>query len=348
MDTFMITARRKTGDRFDAEPGPARYLRIPDNVTVPTPAHVAPSTPGWFKSVQERADDRHNPKSVSPKGDVLVFVHGFKVTMAAALAAQRILQRNLEAEGWKGVVVGFDWPSDNHVLNYIEDRRDGAEVAGQMVTKGLVPLMRGQKAGCETNVHVLAHSAGAYVVHRAFRESLDFGRTNKLGNLFASDWRVGQVAFISADISADSLSADAQGSQPLFRRIMRLTNYQNPFDHVLGVSNAKRLGVSPRVGRVGTPVLAHSKTVNVNCGEHFRRLAPPPDWNGGNFPHSWYVHDRVFCRDLAMTLEGAIDRNAIPTRVAQNGLHLVDQPRPEFMEAWGDLSAIALNGQRAS
>ncbi len=37
----------------------------------------------------------------------------------------------------------------------------------------------------------------------------------------------------------------------MFRRIMRLTNYQNGFDDVLGASNAKRMGVEPRAGRVG-------------------------------------------------------------------------------------------------
>jgi hypothetical protein len=36
-----------------------------------------------------------------------------------------------------------------------------------------------------------------------------------------------------------------------------------------------------------------------------------------------------------MTLEGAIDRRAIPTRrLAQGRLVLCDQPRPAFMDAW--------------
>ncbi|HWP24376.1 MAG TPA: hypothetical protein VNM15_09405, partial [Candidatus Binatia bacterium] len=44
---------------------------------------------------------------------------------------------------------------------------------------------------------------------------------------------------------------------PMFRRIMRLTNYQNPYDYVLAASNAKRLGVAPRAGRVGLAANAH-------------------------------------------------------------------------------------------
>lgn len=37
----------------------------------------------------------------------------------------------------------------------------------------------------------------------------------------------------------------------MFGRILRLTNYRNGFDDVLGVSNAKRLGTASHAGRVG-------------------------------------------------------------------------------------------------
>jgi hypothetical protein len=60
----------------------------------------------------------------------------------------------------------------------------------------------------------------------------------------------------------------------------------------------------------------------------------------GDFTHSWHIGNRVFARDLAMTIEGAVDRKAIPTRVLANGhLSLIDAPRPPFMEQWGIKSA---------
>jgi hypothetical protein len=116
---------------------------------------------------------------------------------------------------------------------------------------------------------------------------------------------------------------------------MRLTNYQNPFDHVLAASNAKRLGVAPRVGRVGLPSNAHPKTINVDCGEYFQTVNPNTSTFFGTFAHSWHIGNRVFARDLAMTMEGRIDRNALPTRrLVESQLVLQDKPHPQHYTEW--------------
>ena len=132
------------------------------------------------------------------------------------------------------------------------------------------------------------------------------------------------------------------------RRVMRLTNYFNPFDAALAVSNAKRLGVSPRAGRRGLPEGLGDKIVDVNCGDYYQTLTPSPKEWMGSWSHSWYFQDRVFARDLAMTLEGAIDRDFIPTRALKNGkLHLQDAPRPKHMETWGIDDAANRDGRVA-
>ncbi len=332
MVSYVMTARRVSKGAFMPEPGSLKYLKLPDGAAEPTPDHAVPLK-GWFNDLALEANGRPNPRSISPCGDVLVHVHGYNVNPAAALKAQRQLQKGLEAEGWRGVVVGFDWPSDEAVLNYLEDRADGAEVARLLVTGGIRPLSTMQVGGCRANVHFIAHSAGAYVTMEAFVQA------EKLGGLFKSDWRIGQAAFIAADVSADSLAEGSDWADPMFRRVMRLTNYQNPFDNVLAVSNAKRLGVSPRAGRVGLSAPVRRKAANVDCGGHFQTLKPGAKHKGINFPHSWHIYDPVFCRDLAMTLEGAIDREAIPTRGHDRGrLVLQDGARPPHQDAWGDLS----------
>jgi pimeloyl-ACP methyl ester carboxylesterase len=336
MTHYMMTARRILKGEFDANPGPVKYLKMQEGQTTPDTSHVLKSGKQWFQEIRDKADDlaaaTATPFSTSPKGDVLFYVHGFNTTQRVAFKRQVDLENNLRAEGWRGVVVGFDWPSDSHLLNYAEDRMDGAKVAESLVTKGILPLAIGDVGKCETNVHILAHSAGAYVVVSAFLKSLDRGK------IFKSDWRIGQVALISADISASSLAQGHERTDPMFRRIMRLTNYQNPFDSVLAVSNAKRLGVSPRVGRVGLPDNAHPKSANVNCGPFFDAMDPGSALTidiEGNIPHAWYTANRVFARDLAMTLEGAIDRHAIPTREMVNGeLNLKDAKRPKYQDAW--------------
>lgn len=341
-DDYVITARRRSGNDFIAEPGPAKFLKVPQAARTYDASNIVASPKDWAAAVQGLADGDENPNSIGPKGDVLVFVHGYDNDIPIILDRIRQLRADLKAEGWHGEVVAFDWPSGNQVLNYWEDRSDAAEVAGELVSKCIKLLMEGQKAGCQTNVHVLGHSTGVYAIMEAFVQA------QKRGDLFKSDWRMGQVAFIGGDVSQASLSASSDWSSPMFGRIMRLTNYSNPFDSVLAVSNAKRLGVAPRVGRVGLPDDANPKAVNVDCGEYFEQLNPKTSKYFGTWTHSWHIGNRVFARDLAMTLEGAIDRNAIPTRKKVDGkLVLQDRPRPQYQGDWEIKAAAKQTDGRA-
>jgi len=334
---YIFTARRRVGEKFTDEPGPVRFLKVPASVQSYDARHVISSPNDWAAEVQGLADGDENPNSIGPKGDVLIFVHGYNNDIPIILDRMRQLRADMVAEGWHGEIVAFDWPSNNQTLNYWEDRSDGAGVAAELVAKGIVLLKKGQDAGCETNVHVMGHSTGAYVIMEAFAQA------EKRGDLFKSDWRVGQAAFIGGDVSSDSLALSSEWAQPMFRRVMRLTNYSNPFDAVLAVSNAKRLGVSPRVGRVGLPAIVNAKAINVDCGAYFNTLNPKTAKVIGSWTHSWHIGNRVFARDLAMTLEGAIDRNAIPTRAIEHDrLILQDKPRPKFQSEW-DVKTDAKN-----
>lgn len=325
-DYFTISARLVKKGEFAAEPGPIRYLRTPAN-QLPKPEHEI-SAKVWIDAVRNLADGDAD-QAVSLGGDVLIFVHGYNNDSKVIRDRQLQLAGDLESEGWRGVVASFDWPSENSTLNYLEDRSDAAKVATELVKKCIRPLSAGQIAGCETNVHLIGHSTGAYVIMEAFAQS------EKEGPLFRTDWRIAQVAFIGGDVASSSVAADSEWAAPMFRRIMRLTNYQNPYDHVLAASNAKRLGVAPRLGRVGLPENPHPKSCNVNCGDYFTRLNPKTAKFFGTFAHSWHIGNRVFARDLAMALEGRIDRRAIPTREARGGdLVLQDRPRPANYDLW--------------
>ena len=138
-----------------------------------------------------------------------------------------------------------------------------------------------------------------------------------------ANWTASQIAFIAADVSSRSMSSRDSKSSSLFRHCVRLTNYQNPYDPVLKLSNIKRVGVAPRVGRIGLPDGAPQKAVNVNCGPYFELLEEAGDVSGV-WGHSWYFGDQGFAADLAHTLAGDIDRNYIPTRSrdADRGLSL--------------------------
>jgi esterase/lipase superfamily enzyme len=291
------------------------------------------NAPEWLECVQDAADGKAD-KRISESGDVLVFVHGYNNSLEEIRKRHEMLKADLAAEGWRGVVVSFDWPSGEQTLNYLEDRADAAATARYLVSSGIGLIIKGQARGCQTNVHLLGHSTGAFVIMEAFIAA------EKKGEFFKNDWRIGQVGFIGGDVSARSLNSDSQWAEPMFRRIMRLTNYQNGFDDVLGVSNAKRLGTAPRAGRVGLGEAAHAKAVNVDCSEYFSALDPEAQPNKvGWWNHSWHIGNRVFARDLAMTLEGRIDRNYLPTR-EQRGRQLVlrEAMRPVHEEKWLELS----------
>lgn len=343
---FIICARDadKKG-RFAAEPGPTRYLRVPLEARSYDMSHEIKSRQKWRLAVAAAADGIQD-EITGTSGDVLVFVHGYNNGLDAVTWRTRTLQTTLRAQAWRGQVIAFDWPSDNSTLNYLEDRSDAAAVADRMVNDAIALLVEAQHdtaRPCQLNVHVIGHSTGAYVIMEAFAQA------QKHGDLFRSDWHVAQVALIGADVAADSLCADSEWARPLFGRCVRLTNYSNRHDKVLGVSNAKRLGTSPRAGRIGLPDKPHPKAVNVDCTSYFATKNPSQSTFNGTFNHSWHIGDPVFALDLALTLEGSIDRQALPTRQATaEGLALKPGQRPAFQAAWDAESTGAASKRLAA
>jgi esterase/lipase superfamily enzyme len=333
LTTFVITCRDIKGKKFNAEPGPTRYLSVPAAADEILPAHEASTPKSWRKSIIAATTEAKN-KMTGATGDVLVFVHGYNNTTKTVLMRTRTLSDTLMQAGWKGVVIAFDWPSDNSTLNYLEDRSDAAQTALRLTQDSLTLMVDAQdpKDGakpCTLNMHLLGHSTGAYVIMESFAQA------EKSGDLFKRPWRMGQVAFIGGDVARDSLKESSDWGRPMFSRIMRLTNYASGFDQALAVSNAKRLGTAPRAGRVGLPADVPRKAVNVNCSSYFQTKDPKTSVYEGNFTHSWHIGDPVFALDLAMTLEGMIDRDVIPTRERIDGeLCLTPGQRPKYQKHW--------------
>lgn len=248
-------------------------------------------------------------------GDVLIFVHGFNNSMSAVMARHDLLQTRLKKAGFDGVIISFDWPAADSALNYLEDRSDARATAKHLVDGGIRVLsdmqLRQRTDQCEINVHLLGHSTGAYVIREAFV------RADHDADIALVNWTVSQVMFIGGDISASSIVNGK--SNCLHRHSARITNYSNPFDSVLKLSNAKRVGLAPRVGRVGVPDGAEDKFVDVDCGDH---------WDSGKKkdPHSWHFDDALVTKDMALTMVGDIDRWRIPTRTVRDGRLVLQKP----------------------
>ncbi len=305
---------------FGNEPGPTLHLDVPDG-KFPDPIRDKVSANTWRDEVMKRAETSKDPETERAQGDVLVFIHGYNNGSEVIIKRHDLLQKRLKKAGYKGAVVSFDWPSAESTLNYLEDRSDAKATAQRLVTHGIKPLamlqLQQEERKCDISVHLLGHSTGAYVIREAFSDADQNSRVARV------NWTVSQVIFVGGDISAKSLSAASAKSQSLLRHSTRITNYSNPFDSVLKLSNAKRIGMSPRVGRVGLPMDAHSKCVDVDCGDHWDKLKKNDSNAPGTFEHSWHFDDQQLIKDLYLTLQGDIDRHRIPTRVMKDGrLHL--------------------------
>lgn len=310
------TEKHGSGRRFGSEPGPTKFLKVPSN-RYPDPAQAIPRRQ-WVDEVLLKARSGVNEYTGRPTGDILVFIHGYNNSQKIVLQRHRRLQQDLEEAGYQGAVISYDWPSADIGLNYLEDRDDAKATALRLRNDCINLFSSQQAAGCEINVHVIGHSTGAYVIRQAFADA------DEKTSIKNRPWRASQVILIGGDISQRSLSASDSRSKSLYRHCVRLTNYQNPYDSVLKLSNTKRIGLAPRVGRVGLPDNAHpEKAVNINCGPYFSTLDEDSLVQGvdyyGNFKHSWHIGDKVFAADLLYTLTGDLDRRVIPTRKLING-----------------------------
>ncbi|HEX7758887.1 MAG TPA: alpha/beta fold hydrolase [Caulobacteraceae bacterium] len=304
MSEFMITLRKADGG--DGV-GPARYLTF-DDATGP---EQEISSDRWLAQVMatfptiapSRAGDRP-PRA----GEILFLVHGFNVNHASAKAFHAKCVVALEKAGWVGQLISYDWPSDGLVFAYLPDRGNARAAASALVTSGIALLEKAQQTNCTINVHVLSHSMGGFVVQQAFTWSYQD---------VPASWKVGQLIFAAADVDHSVFSAGNFSATMFGQHSGRLTAYCNSYDKALLVSNAKRLELAPRMGRVGLPSNAPPMMCEVDCSKLFEKAYPDiGEQLSPGTTHGFYFDQPEFWRDVALTLAGGIDRSVIPTRVA--------------------------------
>lgn len=312
MSDYVICVRNIEKNKFGTEPGETRFLEIPGQVKTMKTSQVTEKKKDWFKKVMAEAVVEKNPETGQDRGDILVFIHGYNNDQKIVLKRHRALKKSLSQAGYEGTVVSFDWPSANSALNYLEDRSDAKKTAIKLVDDCIKAFSIMQEQDCEINVHLLAHSTGAYVVREAFDDADDRPK------IAGTNWTTSQILFIGADVSSGSMSIDNAKSSSIYRHCARLTNYSNPYDSVLKLSNVKRVGVAPRVGRIGLPTDIPRKAVNVNCGPYYAANKDSIEAIGTH-DHSWHIGNPVFTKDMLFTITGDIDRNSIPTRALKDG-----------------------------
>lgn len=299
MKNFVICTRNIKGGQFGDEPGPTTFLEIPDGVLDISPQYKISQKE--FMEHMTKNQDIHN---------FLFFVHGYNNSKQDVMTRHFNLKEGLTKAGYAGEIVSFDWPSSNKAMMYLEDRHDAKVTAMELVRSGIALLAKQQNRDCKMKVHLLAHSTGAYIVNEAFDDSETTANTAEV------NWTVSQLMFIAGDVSSDSMHNDRAGS--VYRHCIRFTNYFNPHDSVLALSNAKRIGFKNRAGRVGLPMEVPSKAVDVNCGNFYEKNKDAIKVVNGAHSHSWYFYSEQWMKDAVLTMNGELDRNVFPTRTADN------------------------------
>ena len=311
MKDYLMSVRAVRSGEFVADVGPTKFLIVPPG-QLPSPSNAI-SASAWYKAV--RADAVWTNDKDESRGDILFILHGYNMSEAEVIQRHRWLRHDLVGQGFKGVVVSFDWPSDDKALAYLPDRHKAKDTAFRLVSDGIAYLSEQQTPTCTINVHVLGHSTGAYVIREAFDDADDSGLPN-------ASWNVSQIIFAAGDVSSGSMSAGNKGAESIYRHCIRLTNYFSKHDEALDLSNVKRLGNAPRSGRIGLPDDAPQKAVDIDCTVYYEELTKEssainatdqPYGFVGLKSHSWYFGNGIFTEDLFAVLIGK-DRTVIRTR----------------------------------
>ncbi|MBX9884107.1 MAG: alpha/beta fold hydrolase [Novosphingobium sp.] len=299
---FVVSLRSPSNERAI---GKVRYLDIDDatgTVTTRTADNWASRVIACFEP--RPVAGKNKPQRV---GEILFLVHGFNVSAAAALAFHRKVERGLHGAGWQGMVISFDWPSDGLVFAYLDDRVDARAAASALTSSAIGLLEARQSADCIINVHVLAHSMGCFVTQQAVTWAYQDVRPA---------WRIGQVMLVAADVDESVFAADNTSAKSFAQYSGRLTAYVNKYDKALLASNAKRLTLAPRLGRVGLPDAAPPLMCEVDCSDLFKSVSTGiVEDLSPVATHCFYFDQPQFWRDAALTLMAGLDRSVIPTRL---------------------------------
>ncbi len=317
-DYVLSVRKRDSAGNYLPEVGEATFLIVPATSLV-TDGIAGIDSGAWFSNVI--ASGTWQNAAGEQRGDILFIVHGYNMDQSEVLDRHRRIKADLLYFGYKGTIVSYDWPSDNKTLAYWEDRHRAMQTAMQLVSNGIAVLSERQTPQCAVNVHVLGHSTGAYVIREGFSDADNTA-------LPSQSWMTSQLVFIAGDVSADSMVPGNDTSSSIYRHCVRFTNYSNRHDMALDVSNVKRIGVAPRVGRVGLPDDLPAKAVNVDCSDYYMNWAGDAGKMAVDSPqvppfvgmqsHSWYFGNRVFAQDLFNVIIG-IDRYMNPRRTLEDG-----------------------------
>ena len=212
---------------------------------------------------------------IGPGRQILVFVHGFKVTFDDA--ARRTAQIAYDL-CFDGAAICYSWPSRGGLLRYAQDE-DSALWTVPHLGSLLTTLAR--DSGAE-RIHVIAHSMGNRALTDALRD---------IAVTMAKDAppQFTEVILTAPDINVDVFRRLADAMRPAARH---LTLYASANDRALQTS--KRINGYPRAGDVSPDIVVMGGLDTIDASAVDTSLVG----------HSYYGDNRSVLSDMFYLLRG--------------------------------------------
>ena len=291
--TLSSTSPLKFANNFAAR---TRYVSVEES-----------SGGGWTGGVYKyRKQWLEHVCAESINGEVLIYVHGFNTQQAHNLQRLKRLKSGLAEQGFKGAVIGFDWPSFGHWSAYDGDQKKAEKSAEFLISELIAPMLAMKNA---PKVHLFAHSMGGYMIQHGFKHFAKGMLDNK---------GIEHIAFASADADQNSMKSNGSIAKQVAKYSKGFTNYASLRDEVLTISKAIPNGGEERLGRGGMPPSTLSSHVGLSCRAQYARELPLME-DEDYLSHRWWFQSSGFMKDFALTLAGKDGLSEGTRKIGANG-----------------------------
>lgn len=307
---YIVSCRNRVAAGFGNEIGRIRYMRanMQSTSTMRLQQHSKQDWAGHIK------DELMSLINQGHAGHVIFYVHGFCTSQFDMIRRHKLIRKGLSKEGFRGVVISFDWPSDDDFGRYKDDKKDALAAAPFLFPEGIAELRSLLPDSLKYQTHIIAHSMGCFLVRNAFQLAKQKGT-------LISNWSVNEIAFVAADIETKKMSGKNPLTKALMRHCKRLTNYVCERDVALYGSGFSH-GFQRRLGRTGMLRNIPVNAVDLMCGDLYRKHLKKLGGDAMS-SHRWYFQSERFFEDLAHTFRGKLRRDQIPGRRKGNQSQLV-------------------------
>lgn len=257
------------------------------------------------KTFRRRLFERLSDLASAPRPLIIVPIHGYNQDWPEALDFIKKIDSTITAKLDDAITVGFSWASCGHVVDYINDRMKARSAAITLASEISRALRLIQDANCPTEICVIAHSMGNFLLSKAAAYASE-AHGDPAFQVFS------EVLMVAADMDGGAFEPGGDG-HALARFSRRITVYRSSHDRALLASRAKRAGLTGR--RLGRHGVDDRKSIpsNVVLVDASRRTNM-----GGLAAHGHYFEDGRVISDMLAALEGK-DRSVIMGREEKDG-----------------------------